>query len=136
MATALLLKQEPQAALEELQQERSTVWRLIGLTMAHHALGQLEEADASLAELIEKYSRDAAYNIAYVMAFRGEADKAFEWLDVAIETNDTGLSNIAIQALFSNIHSDPRWLPFLESIDMSPAQLEAIELDVTLPADP
>jgi hypothetical protein len=35
--------------------------------------------------------------------------------------------------LFANLHDDPRWLPFLESIDMSPAQLAAIEFNVTLP---
>jgi len=29
--------------------------------------------------------------------------------------------------------ADPRWLPFLESIDKSPEQLAAIEFEVTLP---
>ena len=35
--------------------------------------------------------------------------------------------------MFANIHSDPRWLPFLESIGKSPEQLAAIEFEVTLP---
>jgi hypothetical protein len=35
--------------------------------------------------------------------------------------------------LFTNIHSDPRWLPFLESIGKSPAQLDTIKFKVTLP---
>jgi hypothetical protein len=34
---------------------------------------------------------------------------------------------------FANIRTDPRWLPFLESIGKSPDQLTAIEFDVTLP---
>ena len=33
----------------------------------------------------------------------------------------------------ANIHDDPRWLPFLESIGRSPEQLAAIEFNVTLP---
>jgi hypothetical protein len=37
------------------------------------------------------------------------------------------------QPEFTNIHDDPRWLPFLESIGMSPEQLAAIEFKVTLP---
>ena len=40
MGTALLLKGEPQAALAEVQQESFEACRLIGLAMAHHALGE------------------------------------------------------------------------------------------------
>lgn len=66
-------------------------------------------------------------------AFRGEADGAFEWLQKAVAYNDPGLAEIATESLFANIRADPRWLPFLESIGMSPEQLEAIEFNVTLP---
>ncbi len=38
-----------------------------------------------------------------------------------------------METLFANIHSDPRWLAFLESIGKSPEQLAAIEFNVTLP---
>ena len=89
--------------------------------------------DSTLAELIEKYEQGWAYNIAYVLAFRGEADRAFEWLDKAVEQNHPGLGAIAVTKLFANIHDDPRWLPFLESIGHSPEQLAAIEFEVTLP---
>jgi len=33
----------------------------------------------------------------------------------------------------ANLHGEPRWLPFLESIGKSPAQLAAIPFEVTLP---
>jgi len=42
-----------------------------------HALEKRSESDVALAELIRKYEREMAYNIAYVLAFRGEADRAF-----------------------------------------------------------
>ena len=129
----LLLKGEPEFALAAIQREAFGVWRLIGLVMAHHALGQMTASDAALAELIDKYEHGAAYNIAYVLAFRGEAGRAFEWLNKAVAYNDPGLTEIAIQPLFTNIHSDPRWLPFLESIGKSPEQLAAIEFKVALP---
>ncbi len=61
-----------------------------------------------------------------------EADRAFEWLDKAVEYNDPGLSEIPSAILFTNIHDDPRWLPFLESIGKSPEQLAAIEFEVRL----
>ncbi len=96
---------------------------MIGLPMAYYALGQAAESDAALTELIDKHEQGWAYNIAYVLAFRGEADRAFEWLDKAVEYKDSGLSQIPVQVLFANIHDDPRWLPFLESIGKSPEQL-------------
>ena len=130
---ALLLKGEPEEALQAMQQEPSEEWRLIGLTMAYHALGQAKEADTVLAELIGEYEQQWAYNIAYVLASRGEADRAFEWLDKAVQYNDPGLTEISTERLFANIHDDPRWLPFLESIGKSPEQLAAIEFEVRLP---
>jgi TolB-like protein/Tfp pilus assembly protein PilF len=133
IGTALLLKGEPEAALAEMEQESSGALRLIGLARAYHALGRAADSDATLAELIEKYEQGWAYNIAYVLAYRGEADLAFEWLDKAVEYNDPGLSLLAVPILFANIHDDPRWLPFLESIGKSPEQLAAIEFNVTLP---
>ena len=96
-------------------------------------MGQAVASDAALAELIDNYEHFAAYNIAYILAFRGEADRAFAWLDKAVLYNDTGLAHIANQLEFTNIHDDPRWLPFLESIGMAPEQLAAIEFNVTLP---
>ena len=130
---ALLLNSEPHAGLAEVQKEAFEVFRLIGLVMAYHALGQVTASDATLATLIEKYEKEWAYNIAYVLAFRGEADRAFEWLNKAVAYNDPGLAEIAIDPLFSNIHDDSRWLPYLESIGKSPEQLAAIEFEVMLP---
>ena len=133
IGVALLEKGEPEAALEAIEQESSEIWRMIGLPMAHHALGQAAESDAALGELIDSYEQEAAYNIAYVLAFRGAADGAFEWLDKAVEYKDPGLSQIAVNVSFANIHDDPRWLPFLESMGRSPEQLAAIEFEVRVP---
>jgi len=133
IGVALLLKGEPKAALEAMQQESDKGWRTAGLVLAYHALGQVAESDAALVEIIESLEHEAAYNIAYLFAFRGESDRAFEWLDKAVHYNDPGLQDIPVQPLFSNVHSDPRWLPFLESIGKSPRQLAAIGFKVTLP---
>ena len=101
--------------------------------MAYHALGRSAESDSSLRELIEKYEQEAAYNIAYVYAFRGESDLAFAWLDRAMQYGDPGLTAILLQPEFANIHGDSRWIPFLESIGRSPEQLAAIDFEVRLP---
>jgi len=133
IGTALLFKGELEAALVDMQQEGLDGYRLIGLVLAHHALGQAQASDEALAELIEKYEREAPYNIAYGFAFREEADRAFEWLDKAVEYRDSGLAQIVGKPEFRNIQTDPRWLPFLESIGMLPEQLDEIKLEVTVP---
>jgi len=130
---AYLGKGDPNGAMRIVSQEPSRPWRLIGLSMVQSALGQQAESDAALAELMETWEQDAAYNIAYVLAFRGEADRAFEWLAKAVAFNDPGLSEISVENTFSRIHTDSRWLPFLESIGRSPDQLRDIRFQVTLP---
>lgn len=130
---ALLHKGEPEAALEEIMSETMEGFRLIGQAMAYHALGRAAEAEAALTTLIEKYEQVAPYNIAYVYAFRGEADNAFAWLDKAMSHNDPGLLNAGVNNLFASLYDDPRWLQFLERLGKSPAKLAAIEFKVTLP---
>jgi tetratricopeptide (TPR) repeat protein len=133
LGIALMLKGEASAALSEIEHETSEIWRMIGLPMVYYALGRGADSDAALADLITKYERDAPYNIAYIYSFRGEADRAFEWLDKAVEYGDPGLAEIQVENLFDNIHSDPRWIPFLRKIGKAPEQLAKIEFEVTLP---
>jgi TolB-like protein/Tfp pilus assembly protein PilF len=130
LGITLLQKGDTAAALAEIEQEKSDVDRMIGLPMAYCALGRKAEADAALNALIAKYEKGGPYNIAYVYAFCGDADKAFEWLDKAITYQDPGLSEIVTDNLFDKIHSDPRWLPFLRKIGKAPDQLAKIEFKV------
>lgn len=130
---SLLFQGETEAALEAMQRERSEVFRLMGLSMVHHALQDAPTADAALAEAIDKYGAQWPYKIAAVLAYRDQADRAFEWLEKAAEKKDDFLAEIVVEPSFASIKSDPRWLPFLESIGKSPEQLAAIEFEVTLP---
>ena len=134
IGSALLLKGDAQGALAEIEQETSEVWRVIGLPMAYHGLGRKADSDAALAALIAKWERDCPSNIASVYAYRGEADKAFEWLDKAVEYADSGLADIVVENLFDKIHADPRWLPFLRKLGKAPEQLSEIRFEVKLPA--
>jgi hypothetical protein len=132
---ALLLKGDAAGALAEIEQETSEVWRMIGLPMAYCALGRKADADAAFASLIAKYEKAAPFNIAYDYAVCGDADEAFEWLDKSFADKDPGLTEVVGDNLLANIHSDPRWLPFLRKIGMAPETLAKIEFKVTLPAE-
>jgi TolB-like protein/Tfp pilus assembly protein PilF len=133
IALAMLDKNDPQGALLEIQQEPSVGWREIGLPLVYHALGKKRESDEALASLIATRERDSAFNIASAFAFRGETDRAFEWLDKAFANHDSGISIASFEPLLKNLHSDPRWLPFLRKVGKAPEQLAAIKFDVTIP---
>ena len=127
IGNALMLKGDATAALAEIEQEKSEVWRMIGLPMVYCALGRKADADAALNAVIAKYEKETSYNIAHVYAFCGDADKAFEWLDKAVAYQDPGVADVVVEKLFDKIRSDPRWLPFLRKIGKAPDQLAKIE---------
>jgi hypothetical protein len=59
-------------------------------------VGTVPAADAALAELIAKDRNFLAYQIAEVYAWRGETDKAFEWLQISLNNHDTGMLSLLI----------------------------------------
>ena len=132
IGTSLLLKGDAKAALAEVQREPFEPFRLFGEAMVYHSLGDRAKSDAVLAQIIAKYDKDAAYNIAYVEAWRGNIDSAFAWLDKAVEYKDTGLPMLIVEPLFARLHEDPRWPALLQRLGKSPEQLAAIPFKVTL----
>jgi TolB-like protein/Flp pilus assembly protein TadD len=130
---ALLDTDRPGDAIESIRLEPFEPYRLIGLALAHHALGETIAADAVLKELIEKYAQDWSYNIAYIHAYRNDIEGAFHWLDEAIRYADPGLSLIVAEPLFSNLHHDARWAAALRDLGKSPEQLEAIRFSYAPP---
>jgi TolB-like protein/Tfp pilus assembly protein PilF len=116
LGRVFLARSKAQAALEEIERETEPSWRRYGLALAYHALGRKGEADAALAELLEKDSEGAAFQIAEVYAFRGEKDKAFEWLERAYAQRDGGLSQMKGDPLLRSLESDPRYAAFLKKM--------------------
>ena len=69
-----------------------------------------------MADLIEKDKEVGAFQIAEVYAFRGEADKAFEWLERAYAQRDGGLPEMKGDPLLKNLEADPRYKAFLKKM--------------------
>ena len=105
-----------QDALAEVEREPFADLRLQGYAVVYYGLGRKKESDAALSELIAKYQRNDAFQIAAVYAFRHEPDKAFEWLDRAYVQHDTGLAATKVESLLQNLHGDPRYIAFLKKL--------------------
>ena len=54
----------------------------------------------------------AAYQIAQVLAIRGERDQAFLWLDRALGNRDLGISLVLFDPLMAGLRADPRFAQF------------------------
>ena len=115
MGKTFLMQAKPEAALQEFEQETDPFWRRLGRALAYHALGRKKEADAARAELLAENKEDT-FQIAEVYAFRGETDKAFEWLERAYAQRDGGLAEIKGNPMLKSLETDRRYKQFLEKM--------------------
>ncbi len=118
LGLVLLKRAQPQQALAEFQKGQPSSERSVGEALAYSALGNKARADAALQQLIANYQDQAAYQIAEVYAFRGEADRAFQWLELARTNRDAGLPAIKGDPLLSSLYKDPRFASFLQKMGL------------------
>jgi TolB-like protein/Flp pilus assembly protein TadD len=111
-----------ETALREAQLEPNDGYRRFELALAHHTRGDRGASDAALAELIEKDRNFLAYQVAEVYAWRGENDKAFEWLQVSLDNHDTGTLSLLINPLMRGLRHDPRYSGMLAKIGLPAPQ--------------
>jgi len=114
----LLAQGLPKAALTEMEQERGTVWKPFGEALAYHDLGHSQESDVALERLIADNQDDAAYQIAQVYAYRGQASYAFEWLELAYTRHDPGLACIKYDPLLDNLRHDLSYASLLRKMHL------------------
>ncbi len=112
----LLARGRPQEALVEMQQETNDWLKLAGEAFAYHSLGRRQDSEAALKELIAKYGSGSAYQIAEVYAYRGETDKALEWLNRAYQQHDSGLPSLKTDGLFKGLRQNPRYIELLKKM--------------------
>jgi len=130
---ALMGKGEAAAALAEYELEPMESFRLSGFYLANGMLGKEGKSRAALDQLTSKFGRTSPYYIASALGFRGEIDRAFEWLEKAVELRSTTVGVIASDPWLESLHSDPRWVPLLRRVGSAPEQLAAIRFDIKVP---
>jgi serine/threonine-protein kinase len=107
-----------EAALKAAAQETDPDWRAYAVALGEQARGDPAAADAALQALIAGHSNDMSFQIAAVYAFRGDADRAFEWLDRAYEQQDPGVMAIIDNPFTRELQSDPRFGAFCKKVGL------------------
>jgi TolB-like protein/DNA-binding winged helix-turn-helix (wHTH) protein/Tfp pilus assembly protein PilF len=118
LAWVYLAKSHPHDALGEIEKERASERYFLGLAVAYHALGREKDSDTALANLIKKHGDVAAFQVAQAYAFRGDPDRAFEWLERAYIQRDGALVTVSFDPLLGNLHRDRRWAAFLKKMHL------------------
>ena len=124
LGISFLLQGKFEEAATEAQKDAAEWARLLVVAMARWSQKRIPEADAALARLTEGFADMAAYQIAEVHAYRGEKDRAFEWLERARRQRDSGLAGLRLDPFFANLHGDPRWDAFLRTMGLADDQLK------------
>jgi serine/threonine-protein kinase len=116
-----LLEGHPEKALEAVEKWPDGAPRLASLAIVHHALGHPRESQQALAVLVDRVAGDepdVAFRIASVHAWRGEADKAFEWLERAYERRELALRLLRVSIAFRDLRGDPRFTALLKKMNL------------------
>ncbi len=107
------------AALGEFQKQGREGGRRMGDALLEHARDHEKQSQEALNDLITNHANDMAYQVGDVYAWRGERDKAFEWLERAYQQRDSGLNGIAYDPLLSGLKRDARFAALLKKLGLS-----------------
>jgi len=116
---AYLFKGDAERALIEIKKNPENIFKASSLPVVYHSLGRKAESDAALQTLLSEYGEEgSSYFIATVYSWRGEKDKAFEWLEKAFQAHGIGIAYMLGENLLEPLLEDPRWPVFLEKVGL------------------
>jgi tetratricopeptide (TPR) repeat protein len=113
------MQRQPEAALAAAQaiENPDDMMRLQGIALAEHDLGHRLESDQALEKLTSRWGHGAQYQIAQVHAWRGDADRAFEWLERAFRERDPAISFMRVDPALRGLRDDPRYAVLLRKMN-------------------
>jgi serine/threonine-protein kinase len=112
-----LLEGQPAAALAAARRIAVPFARLEGTALAEHDLGHAAESDRALGELAAERGA-SPYLVARVHAWRGDPDRAFEWLERAVARRDPNVGRVKLDPFLRRIRGDPRYAALLAKIKL------------------
>ena len=117
LGLALLLQGRAREALA-LAERHPVAWmRQLLEAMAQSRLGN-DAASRQALEQLSSAGTPASYQIAQVHAWRGEKDRAFEWLERGYATNDAGMRYITYDPVLRGLRDDPRYPALLKKMNL------------------
>ena len=135
LGLALLFSGDAEDALNEFKKEPDEFWRPKGLCLVYSFLGDESKVNDLLSQLEESWGELWPVEIAHVYAYRGEIDKAFEWISKDKEPNFGVSAEERWMPFWEDLRGDPRWEELLQKAGVADSQLNAIKFEVSLATD-
>jgi TolB-like protein/DNA-binding winged helix-turn-helix (wHTH) protein/Flp pilus assembly protein TadD len=120
LGTLQLVDGKAEEALATFQGNSLEEFRGAGVAMAEHTRGDAKASQEALDKLIATSAGNAAYQIAEVYGWRGEKDKAFEWLERAYRQQDGGITGIKNDLRLASLRTDPRYAALIRKLNFPP----------------
>jgi serine/threonine protein kinase/tetratricopeptide (TPR) repeat protein len=124
LALSYLGKDMPDRAVTQIEKARALTPTQPPIVAQHaHALaraGRRTEALKALADLhrLAKPRGPSPFMVALVYVGLGDKDRAFEWLEKAVEARDWQLPLLKAEPVFEILRSDPRFPPLLARLNL------------------
>ena len=118
MSRIRLAQNDIEGARKEIEQETHDFFGIYGRNFIEYAAGNKEESDKLFGEFLNKFSSTDPSNVADLYAFRGNYEKAFDWLKIAIDEKDPVLIEALTYPSFKPMYKDPRWKKIIKSINL------------------
>jgi adenylate cyclase len=112
----LLAKGDHAGAFAAFEGETGAGWKNYGLALGCHAAEHRARADAALADML-RHSAGKQFQIAETYSYCGDAGRAFEWLNAAIN-QDAGMVWLRNDPLLKGLTSDPRYEALLRQVNL------------------
>jgi eukaryotic-like serine/threonine-protein kinase len=119
IAQEMIFDKRPDKALAEAKLEPNPDIRTITLAIVYYSLGRKADSDAMLSAIETQHAGDRAGDIAFIYGFRGETERAFQWLNRANAQHEPTLSTIKGNiGILPNIARDPRYHAILREMHL------------------
>jgi tetratricopeptide (TPR) repeat protein len=118
LGLVLLARGERNAALMEIQQERTDEAKRQGLAMVYYALDRKADSDSTITSMLQEDADVNAFGIAEAYASRTEPDKAMQWLDRAYAQKDSAMYYLKGDPPLKTLERDPRYKTFLKKMNL------------------
>ena len=119
LAKIRLLEDKPERALALLSEHDIHGMQAEGLrAMALSRLGRTAEAEAIFEQASNQRAPGWSFYLAHFRAYNGDADRAFEALQDAVQHRYRVLAYILGEPLLYPLHDDPRWRAILDGIGL------------------
>jgi adenylate cyclase len=113
----LMIERGEVSGLEQISRDQDEVVRLMTLSMANHRLARQSESDQALADLIAKHPNSAT-RIAQTVAYRGEYDEAFNWIEKAYAAHEKDLMWVKVHVGLRDMPHDARMSSLLRKMNL------------------